>query len=141
VELMGRYSNSDNAAKLQRILAGHKRARVPVRTTRSLRRKQVQHRLEREEVDQLLERYRAGTKISDLAVEFQITRTTVMKHVERAGAPRRRNLVRDHLDEARRLYDRGWSLARVGDHFGVDPNTVRYAFRKAGMSGRDAHGH
>lgn len=137
---MGRYSNPYNVTKLQRILAGHKPERLPARTTRSVRKKQVQHRLEPEQVDQMLERYHAGTKIKELAAEFQISRTTVMKHVERAGAPRRRNLVRDHLDEARRLYGEGWSLAKVADHFGVDPGTVGYTFRKAGIPRRDTHG-
>ena len=108
VELLGRYSNQEIVTRLQGVLAGQKPDRLPARTTRSLRTKQVQHRLEPEKVDQLLERYGAGTKINDLAAEFGISRTTVMKHVERAGAPRRRNLVRDHLDEARRLYDDGW---------------------------------
>ena len=137
---MGRYSNHDNVTTLQRILAGQERDRPPARTTRSLRSKQVQHRLGSEEVAQLLERYRAGTRIIDLATEFGIARNTVMKHVERAGAPRRRNLVRDHLDEARRLYDQGWSLAKVAEHFGVDPGTVGYTFRKAGIPRRDTHG-
>ena len=63
-----------------------------------------------------------------------------MKHIERAGAPRRRNLLGDHLDEARRLYDQGWSLAKVARHFDVDPGTVGYAFRKAGIPRRDTHG-
>jgi AraC-like DNA-binding protein len=140
VELMGRYSNHDNVTTLQRILAGHERDRPPARTTRSPRQKQVQHRLEANEVDRLLDRYRAGAKINELATEFAINRNTVMKHVERAGAPRRRNLIRDHLDEARRLYDQGWSLAKVAEHFGVDPGTVGYAFSKAGIPRRDTHG-
>jgi DNA-directed RNA polymerase specialized sigma24 family protein len=138
VELMGRYSNPDNVTKLQGILAGHEPECLPARTTRSPR--QNQHRLTPDEVTRLLERYRDGTKISDLATEFQISRTTVMKHVERAGAPRRRNLLRDHLDEARRLYDEGLSLAKVAQHFGVDPGTVGYTFRKAGIPRRDNHG-
>jgi DNA-directed RNA polymerase specialized sigma24 family protein len=125
---------------LRQVLAGQKPGRPPARTTRSLRKKQVQHRLETEEVDQLLERYRAGIKIKELAAEFGIARTTVMKHVERAGAPRRRNLIREHLEEAHRLYDQGWSLAKIAEHFGVDPGTVGYTFRKAGIPRRDTHG-
>jgi transposase-like protein len=96
--------------------------------------------LDPREVDQLLERYRAATKIVDLAIEFRISRTTVMKHVERAGDLRRRNLVRDHLDEARRLYDEGWSLARIGQHLGVNASTVWQTFRNAGVPMRDTRG-
>jgi AraC-like DNA-binding protein len=140
VELMGRYSNPDIVAKFQRILAGQVRGRPPARTTRSLRQKQAQHRLNPDEVDQLLQCYRAGTKIDDLAAEFAINRNTVMEHVRRAGAPRRRNIVLGRLDEARRLYEQGWSLARVAQQFGVDPGTVGYTFRKAGIPRRDTHG-
>jgi len=99
VELMGRYSNPDIVSRLQGILAGHKPGRLPARTTRSLRHKQAQHRLDPDEVARLIDRYRAGTKVSDLAVEFHISRTTVMNHVERVGIPKRRNFVRNHLDE------------------------------------------
>jgi AraC-like DNA-binding protein len=140
VELMGRYSNRDNVTTLQGILAGQKLGRLPARTTRSLRKKQVQHRLEPEEIDHLLNRYHDGTEINALATEFQVSRTTVMKHIDRAGVPRRRNLIRNRLDEARRLYEQGWSLANVAEHFGVDPGTVGYAFRKAGIPRRDTHG-
>lgn len=137
---MGRYSNPDNVTTLQRILAGHKPARLPARPTRSPRQKQAQHRLESEEIARLLERYRAGVKIDDLAAEFAVNRNTVMEHVRRAGAPRRRNVVMDRLEEARELYDRGWSLAKVADHFRVDSGTVGYAFRKASIPRRDTHG-
>jgi DNA-directed RNA polymerase specialized sigma24 family protein len=140
VELLGRYSNPDIVSRLRQVLADQKPERLPDRTTRSLPKKQTQHRLEPQEVDQLVEHYRAGTKIVDLAIEFQISRTTVMKHVERAGEPTR-NLIRDHLDEARRLYDDdGWSLARIGRHLGVNASTVWQAFRNAGVPMRDTRG-
>ena len=140
MELLGRYSNPDILSRLRQVLAGQSTDRPPGRTTRSLPQKQAQNRLDPEEVDRLVQNYRTGTKIDDLAKQFQISRTTVMKHVELAGAPRRRNLIIDRIDEARQLYDRGWSLARVGAHFGVDPATVGYAFRKAGIPRRDTHG-
>lgn len=140
VELLGSYSNPDILSRVRQVLAGQSTDRLPDRTTRSLPHKQAQHRLTPEEVDRLLDHYHAGTKINDLAAEFKVGRTTVMKHVERAGAPRRRNIVTDRLDEARRLYDQGWSLARVGAHFGVDPATVGYALRKAGIPRRDSQG-
>src|SRR4051794_20588242 len=95
VELLGSYSNPDILSRVRQVLAGQRTDRVPARTTRSLPRKQAQTRLNAEEVEKLLGRYRQGAKINDLAAEFGIARTTVMKHVERAGAPRRRNVVLD----------------------------------------------
>ncbi len=114
---MGRYSNPDNVSRLQRILAGHDRDRLPARTTRSVQR---QRRLNRNEVRELLTQYNAGLLINQLAAQFDISRTTVMKHLERAGAPRRRNLLADRLDQARQLYDQGWSLARIAKHLGLN---------------------
>ena len=140
MELLGSYSNPDILSRVRQVLAGQSTDRLPDRTTRSVAQRQAQNRLDPAEVDRLVQNYRSSTKIDDLAKQFQISRTTVMKHVERAGAPRRRNLIIDRLDEARRLYDQGWSLARVGAHFGVDPGTVGYAFRKAGIARRDAQG-
>lgn len=135
---MGRYSNPDIVTTLQRILAGQERAHPPARTTRSLR--QIQHRLSTDEVQRLIELYTQGELIDALAAQFHISRTTVMKHVERAGAPRRRNVLTDRFDEARQLYDQGWSLARIGKHFGVNASTVWHALRKAGVPMRDTHG-
>jgi transposase-like protein len=136
VELTGRYSNPDNVSRLQRILAGHDRDRLPARTTRSVQR---QRRLNRNEVRELLTQYNAGLLINQLAAQVDISRTTVMKHVERAGAPRRRNLLADRLDQARQLYDQGCSLARIGKHLGLNASTIRHAFHKAGLQMRDTH--
>jgi hypothetical protein len=71
VELMGRYSSLDNVAAFQRILAGRGRHRPPARTTRSVR--QIHHRLMPADLDRLLELYRDGAKINDLATQFQIS--------------------------------------------------------------------
>jgi DNA-binding NarL/FixJ family response regulator len=138
VELMGRYSNPDNVAKLQHILAGQERDRPPARTTRSPH--QIHHRLTTDDVKRLIDLYNQGELIDDLATQFHISRTTVMKHVERAGAPRRRNLLTRRLEEAQQLYDQGWSLARIGQHLGVNASTVWRTFRNADMPMRDPHG-
>ncbi len=80
---MGRYSNPDNVTRLQAILAGDSRDRPPGRTTRS---HQEQHRLNPDEIRELLARYASGMTINDLAAEFNISRTTVMEQAQRAGA-------------------------------------------------------
>jgi AraC-like DNA-binding protein len=40
------------------------------------------------------------------------------------------------LDEAKGLYEQGWSLARVAAHFGVSAGTVLNAFNQAGVATR-----
>ena len=81
-----------------------------------------------------------GASIDELAVTFGIHRTTVMTHLDRGGAERRTGLIELHLDEARGLYESGSSLARVAEHFGVDAETVRRAFKNAGISLRPRRG-
>ena len=131
VELLGRYSNPDNVAALPRILARQERDRPPARTTRSPR--QVHRRLTPDDIERLIHLYTQGELIDVLATQFHIHRMTVMKHVERAGAPRRQNLLTHRLDEAQQLYEQGWALARIGKHLDVNASTVWHAFRKAGV--------
>jgi AraC-like DNA-binding protein len=81
-----------------------------------------------------------GVPIDELAAVFAVHRTTVMTHLERGGVERRTGLIQRHLDEARRLYEAGASLAGVAEHFGVDGETVRRAFNEAGISLRPRRG-
>jgi hypothetical protein len=57
--------------------------------------------------------------------------------LERQGIRRRYNLLdADAVAEAARLYETGWSLARLADHFGVAARTVQNHFVKAGIPRR-----
>jgi DNA-directed RNA polymerase specialized sigma24 family protein len=53
---------------------------------------------------------------------------------------RRRSLSPEQVDAAIHLYTLGWSLARVGEHLGVDPTTILNRLRRRGVRTRDAHG-
>jgi hypothetical protein len=44
-----------------------------------------------------------------------------------AVVPRRIGVVTRQLSKAKQLYEEGWSLARIGEHFGVHGETVRKA--------------
>ena len=81
-----------------------------------------------------------GRPIDKLASVFDVHRTTVMTHLDRAGVERRTGVIDRHLDEARDLYESGSSLARVAERFGVDGETVRQAFKNAGISLRPRRG-
>lgn len=91
------------------------------------------HRLGRDELSGLLASYLAGVPINDLAETFAIHRNTVLSLARRSGAAERYRLIDRHLDEARSLYEHGWSTARIAEHFGVDSTTVWRAFRRAGL--------
>jgi len=44
------------------------------------------------------------------------------------------------VNEAVRLYQQGWSLARVGRQLGRDHSAVRDALERSGVPRRDSHG-
>lgn len=103
--------------------------------------RRAQRRLEPAEVDRLVDQYRSGATVRELAAEFSVGRTTVSAHLERRGLPRRYNrLGGDALAEAGCLYGDGWSLAMLGERYGVDPGTVRRALRKSGVQTRPRRG-
>jgi hypothetical protein len=89
-----------------------------------------------DEVEDLLALHSTGVMINDLATVFGISRTTVMGHLDRAGVERRSRVIDRHLTEAAELYGRGWSLARIGKHFGVDAGEGVAAFRRTGVHTR-----
>jgi IS30 family transposase len=78
------------------------------------------------EIDRLVEGYRSGSTMKELARQFGVHRVTVSLLVKRAGVPVRRASLDESLrPEIARLRDEGWSYSRPGDRYGVDPATVR----------------
>jgi hypothetical protein len=53
---------------------------------------------------------------------------------------RRLGLDEQQVDLAIRLYEQGWSVARIGCHCGVNDSTVWLALRGRGVRMRDAQG-
>jgi DNA-directed RNA polymerase specialized sigma24 family protein len=84
VDLLARYSNPDNVTRLNRILSGQGRDRPSHRPVPSLRQKQT--KLTQEQVSELVTMHERGIPIDDLASVFDVHRTTVMTHLDRAGA-------------------------------------------------------
>lgn len=102
---------------------------------------QPQRRLTPEQVDELVQAYRAGGTIKGLAVQFRIHHTTVMAHLDRRGVVRRRRgqvLSQEQADDAVALYQAGWSLHAVAAKIGSDHRVVRESLVKAGVEIRRA---
>jgi len=53
---------------------------------------------------------------------------------------RRRGLAPHQIDEAVRLYEGGWSLARIGERMGINPTTVLTKLQGRGVRMRDTQG-
>lgn len=77
----------------------------------------------------------------ELGDRFGIERRTVSNILHRHGVPmRHRSLSPKQVDDAVHLYKLGWSLARVGQHPGVNHTTVLNKLRERGIPTRDTHG-
>ena len=77
----------------------------------------------------------------ELGAQFGIERRTVSNILHRHDVlMRRRGLSPDQVDDAIHLYHLGWSLARVGQHLGVDHTTVLATLCQHDIPTRDTHG-
>lgn len=131
VELLRGYSNqTDVLRRLTTLLAlqqsSHREQPAPAP-------RQRHRRLRDTEQLKLVESYHAGSKVNDLAREFGISRQTIAAILNRRRVehPQQR-LAANDIAEARRLYEAGWSLARVGDHLHVNASTVLNVLRRIG---------
>jgi hypothetical protein len=99
--------------------------------------RQAHHKLSQAEVAKLIVAYRERVSVKELAQRFRIHRVTVTALLRRHGLELRRpGLVPNEIPAAAKLYSQGWSLARLGSKYGVDPATVWRALRAAGVAMR-----
>jgi IS30 family transposase len=79
-----------------------------------------------EEIAHLIEGYRNGGTVYQLAAQFGVHRITVGVILKRNGVEiRRRGLDESQRAEVARLRGEGMSYARIGERLGVDASTVR----------------
>lgn len=121
--------------RAQEILRHDDHADAATAPTRRASLRQVQARLtERHELD-LVAAYRSGSSMNDLAAAFKIHRRTVRAVLTRHGVETRtRGLTDDQVSEAARLYEAGWSVARLGERYGVNGTTVWTCLRREGVA-------
>ena len=93
VDLLGRYSNPDNVARLNRILSGQGRDRPSHRPVPSVMQKQT--RLTESQRSEILERYGAGEPATALARELGVHRATVFSFLRKAGVQTRHRILSD----------------------------------------------
>ena len=99
------------------------------------------YRLDDAQTQQLIDSYQAGSTIYQLADQFDIERRTVSAILHRHDVPmRRRGLTDDQINDAKRLYQQGWSLARIGNHMNVTADTVRARLLERDVTMRDTQG-
>jgi hypothetical protein len=119
VELMQRYSKLADLSKI-----GHS---TTVRSVPIARRRihSARKRLGPEAVAQLVADYQAGVPATQLMGTYGIGKGAVLRILHEAGVIRSRpSLTSARLQEAAELYGQGWSLVRLGEHFGFDQSAI-----------------
>ncbi|WP_205857676.1 sigma factor-like helix-turn-helix DNA-binding protein [Phytoactinopolyspora endophytica] len=81
-----------------------------------------------------MDAYASGKSAYQLATQFGIHRLTVSEHLHRRGVRmRQQGISAEQIVLAGRLYDEGWSLARIGKEFGSSAETVRKRLHESGV--------
>jgi len=100
-------------------------------------RRPVQRRLSNLEIDELVNVYRIGRALVDLAAQFGIDRRTVAAYLAARDVERRvnrRKMTDDDVGEAALRYRAGDSLAKVALAFNVDAATIRRELHRSGVA-------
>jgi DNA-binding CsgD family transcriptional regulator len=125
---------------LKRLLAALPETTMPAPGSKPQSLHRVAKRLKEHQVKALVEAYKSGATVYELADSFGIERRTVSNILKREGVETRwRRLTEEDIDEVVRLYATGLSAARIADRFGVNADTVRYQLRKRGVKMRGPH--
>lgn len=91
-------------------------------------------RLSDDEAAQLVQAYRSGATVNQLAEHWGIHRTTVLEHLKRQDVPRRQSKIEDErLPDLIAAYEAGVTLAGLGREYEVRPETVRNTLVRAGV--------
>lgn len=138
------------------VLGAYSKTKVTTGQVRSLLEKARAERLDREptvtkvrtpkelpgEVQSaIVDGYRSGASMKELARVFGVHRTTIRAALDRQGAPVREHAITSaQVATAARLYESGLSLAVVGEKLGFNAQTIATHLRRAGVSLRDPHG-
>jgi len=142
VDLIGRLSNPRRPF-VESSVAGDADG-LPVADEAPVRRVRPRHqRLEPCQVAELLKGYEAGQRLDALMATFGISKDTVLRHVDRAGMPKRsesRGWSDVDLGVASTMYGEGASLAVIGELFGIGSTTVWNRLRAAGVPLRSRPG-
>jgi hypothetical protein len=79
--------------------------------------------------------YEIGLPTTELTTRYGLAKGTVLRLIEEAGIPmRRQGLSQDVAEQARLLYESGLSVAAVGDRLGQAPTSVARALRRIGVT-------
>lgn len=94
----------------------------------------IARQLRQTDLDGLVDGYRAGKTVFQLADQFGIDRRTVGRHLRTRGIDTTPPCLQpNEIPEAVALYNSGWSLARIGNKYGIASTTVRIYLLREGV--------
>lgn len=138
---MGRYSNIPKPLLFGQSIYSVKvtvqaePARSPLPRVHALDR-----RLSSEAVQQLLGDYQAGISANQLAVRYQLSRSSVRRLLREAGVPRRYQAMTDgEVDQAVALYQAGLTISEVAAKLDRPWSTAQTALGRRGIVRRRRH--
>lgn len=86
-----------------------------------------------EQSEALVKDFRAGMKVTELAVKYAVNRNTVHHHLNKHGLRRPKNTLEpERVDRAIELYRAGMTLYEVGQAIGSNKYTVQHALQARG---------
>ena len=135
---MGRYLNTPELADFGRFTPVDRVDRSRIAPPRVHK---AERRLGPEAIAQLVADYENGLASPDLMIKYNLGKGTVLRLLRAQGVEvRNQSLTIEQIEEAIRLYLEGWSLAKVGGHFGREHTVIRDVLMRAGIPRRNAHG-
>ena len=140
VEMLARHSRAASTLDGVRQLverAGQRRTPEPERN----RLHSLEDRLSETTVARIVADYQRGVPSTHLARSLGVGKAGVLGILRDHGVQLRMRPMTDHeVKEAVRLYEQGWSLARVGRQLGRDHSAIRDSLERTGVPRRDSHG-
>ena len=145
VELLRTYCNRNETTRQVDGLVAEARGQIGStalkRSSQPPRAARLGKKLPADIEEKILEGYRAGRTVYEIAGEHGIHRVTASVVLKRAGVTMRRNPPsEEQVKEMIRLYNQGLSLQKIGDRLGFDASTVLNKLRSRGVRTRDSHG-
>lgn len=105
------------------------------------RRQQAERRLPQQTIAELVAGYLEGRPTTELTHQFGLGKSTVLRLLREHDVPmRNQGLPPEQVIEAARLYQSGWSLAKIAAHLGVSTKHVHDRLLTARVVMRDSHG-
>ena len=145
VELLGGYSRLHSVLEMLRTVTGRLETAVHGRQAKhepAVKRHKITQRLSPETIAQILAEYQSGISTPVLAKQYDISTTAVKRllHINGVLVRRYHRLSEDEVLAAVKLYEAGWSLAKIGRKLDADDETVRRRLQQHKVPMRGAHG-